>query len=169
MDAKSYIQIEFAGARQLIDAAIGGTTDEQFNWQPPGLANSIKASFIHLVVSEDFFIQQIIQGQPQIWAVGGWAEKTGLPFPPGGGRGWEEIKSATLALAPVLAYQQAVRAATDAYLATLTPEELDRSISLFGNPAPVASALTLVVSHMVGHAGEIAALKGVQGVMGLPF
>jgi len=25
------------------------------------------------------------------------------------------------------------------------------------------------VSHIVGHAGEIAALKGIQGVKGLPF
>ncbi len=169
MDVKTYIQTQFAGAHRLIDAAIGGTSDEQFNWLPPGLANPIKASFIHLVVSEDLFIQQIIRGRPQVWVTGGWAEKIGLPIPPGGGRGWAEIKSATVALAPVLAYQEAVRAATDAYLATLTPEELDRSISLFGNPAPVANALTVVVSHIMGHAGEIAALKGLQGVKGLPF
>ena len=169
MDAKTFIQTQFAEAHRLIDASINGATDGQFNWLPPGLANSIKASFIHLVVSEDFFIQQIIQDQPQVWVAGGWAEKIGLPFPPGGGQGWEEIKGVKLALAPVLAYQKEVRAATDAYLAALTSEALDRSISLFGNPAPVAAALAIIVSHIVGHAGEIAALKGVQGIKGLPF
>lgn len=126
-------------------------------------------NFIHLIVSEDFFIQQNIQAQSLVWLTGGWAEKIGLPFPPGGGRGWEEIKSVTLALSPVLAYQQAVRAATDVYLANLTPEELDRSMILFGDPRPVAHAITLVVTHATGHAGEIAALRGIQGVKGLPF
>ncbi len=169
MDAVEFVRCQLASARRLGDAIIGGTSDEQFNWLPPGTANSIKASFIHLIVSEDSFVQDVIQGRSRIWEAEGWAEKIGLPFPPGRGRGWEEIRAPTLALAPVLAYQQAVRAATDAYLASLTPEELDRPVAFFNGQRPVADVLALLVSHMLGHFGEIAALKGVQGVKGLPF
>ena len=33
----------------------------------------------------------------------------------------------------------------------------------------MADALTLVVAHGIHHAGEVAALKGVQGAKGMPF
>ena len=72
-------------------------------------------------------------------------------------------------MAPALEYQQAVRAATDAYLETLIAEELDREVRFFGSMQPVANVLTTLVAHTMGHAGDIAAIKGLQGVKGLPF
>ena len=122
-----------------------------------------------MVSAEDLFIQMLIQGKPWVWEVEGWAEKVGVTALPGGGRGWDEVRSKHLAVAPAMAYEQALRVATDAYLATLTAEELDRPINLFGAQRPVAAALTMLSVHTLGHAGEIAALKGVQGVKGLPF
>jgi hypothetical protein len=74
-----------------------------------------------------------------------------------------------LALAPVLAYAEAVRLATDAYLASLTDDELDRRVSFFGSESSVAGVLVRFVAHTAGHAGEIAAVKGMQGLQGLPF
>jgi uncharacterized damage-inducible protein DinB len=73
-----------------------------------------------------------------------------------------------LSLASVLDYQRAIHAATEAYLADLTPEELDRKITAFGNERP-AEVLTLAAVHVASHTGEIAAVKGMQGVKGLPF
>ena len=169
MDAKEYIKGQMAAVRQLIDAAMQETTDEQFNWAPPGTANPIGATLVHTIAGEDFFVQNILQGKPRIWETGGWSEKIGLTTPPGRGRGWDEIKGKTLVIAPVLAYQQAVRAATDACLANLTAEDLDRKVTFVGTERPVADVIALVIAHTAHHTGEISALKGVQGGKGLPF
>jgi uncharacterized damage-inducible protein DinB len=66
-------------------------------------------------------------------------------------------------------YAEAVRNATDEYLARLTDDELDRQVSFFGSESPVAGVLVRFVAHTAGHAGEIAAVKGMQGLHGLPF
>lgn len=58
-------------------------------------------------------------------------------------------------------------AATDAFLATLTAEALDRKVKFAGGERTVADMLILSASQSLGHIGEIAALKGVQGVKGM--
>jgi uncharacterized damage-inducible protein DinB len=103
-----------------------------------------------------------MQGKPKIWDEGGWAEKTGVKVPPGYSGGWEEVKNMTLALEPLLAYQQAVRAATQACLDSLTPGELDRVVKTARGDRSVATIFTLVVNHALIHSGEIGALKGIQ-------
>jgi uncharacterized damage-inducible protein DinB len=166
--------IEFI--HQMIEAAHGQTDDsmkdttaEQFNWTPPGTANPISAVFVHLLNSEDFFIQSIIQEKQRLWEKGDWGKKTGVKNTPGYGGNWDEFKHASLALDPVMAYQQVVRAATEAYLEQLTPEELERKVKFAGGERSVSSMLILLTSHTLCHAGEIAALKGVQGTKGLPY
>ena len=68
----------------------------------------------------------------------------------------------TLALEPMLAYQQVVRAATDAYLDKLTPDELDRVVKSARGERSVATMFIHVADHALIHAGEIGALKGIQ-------
>ena len=155
--------------RRLVDATFQGLTDEQLNWTPPGEANPIRAALLHTIAAEDRYFQTVLRGQPMLWESGGWSEQVGLPYPPSAGRGWDEVKTTTLALEPVLAYAQAVRAATESYLAALTNEELDRTVQFFGGERPAADVITTFVAHTLGHAGEIAALRGAQGVKGLPF
>jgi uncharacterized damage-inducible protein DinB len=169
MDAKAYITQQITLMQFLSDGATNGTTDEQFNWQPPGTANTIRASFIHMTHAEDFFFQHVLQGKPRLWESEDWAGKFGISIPPVRGRGWEEVTAQALAVAPAIEYQQAVRAATDAYLEVLTPEEFDREVRFFGAMQPVALVLATFVAHTMGHAGDIAAIKGLQGVKGLPF
>jgi len=54
-------------------------------------------------------------------------------------------------------------------LAVLTPEELDRTVDFAGGPRTVADMLLLSAPQSLSHTGEIAALKGIQGVKGLPI
>ncbi len=169
MDVKSFILQQVAAAHRLSDTAISGVTQEQFNWVPEGPLNPIKSAYLHAVASEDSFIQKIIMGKASLWDSGNWSAQIGLEMPPGPRGGWEEARAATLAVSPVLAYAEAVCEATNTYLATLTEDELDRSISLWGRESTVAVTLALLVTHLAGHAGEIAAVKGMQGVKGLPF
>ncbi len=170
MNAAQFVRQQFAETRMLSDGAIAGVTDEQFNWLPPGTANPIKSVFLHMVGGEDAFLQRLIQGKPTLWATGGWADKIGLAQAPGRGEtGWAEAREAHVALAAVLAYAEVVCIATNEYLARLTDEELDRPVSFFGRDSTVAAVLARSTMHTAGHAGEIAALKGVQGAQGLPF
>ena len=169
MQAHEYIQRQVQSMRRLTDAALQGLTDEQVNWVPPGQANPVRAALLHLVAAEDRYFQTILRGQPMLWEAGGWSERVGLPYPPSAGRGWDEVKTTPVTLASVQAYAQAVRAATESYLAALTDEELDRTVQFFGGDRPAADVIATFVAHTVGHAGEIAALRGVQGVKGLPF
>jgi hypothetical protein len=131
--------------------------------------NPIKSILLHTIAGEDIFFQLLLQDRPPLWATGRWADRIGLAQPPGGGQGWEEARTKVLALDPMLAYAEAVRNATDAYLARLTDDELDRSVSFFGTDSSVGAVLVRFAAHTAGHAGEIAAAKGMQGVQGLPF
>ncbi|NMC28595.1 MAG: DinB family protein [Pelolinea sp.] len=168
MNVLEYIQREIAGVRRSIDGTMKDMNEDLFNWAPPGTANTISATFVHFLHSEDFFIQTIIQGKPEIWESGQWSEKTGVSKPPLIGEDWNNFKHQRISIQPLLEYQSAVRAATDAYLSTLTPEELDRNVKFAGGERTVADMLLLACSHSSSHNGEIAALKGIQGAKGLP-
>ncbi len=169
MDTIEFIWELIAAVRNQTDASMKDTTVEQFNWTPHGTASPISAIFVHLLNSEDFFLQTIIQGKPRIWEGGGWGEKTGVKNTPDYGGNWDEFKHITLALEPVLAYQGVVRAATDSYLDKLTPDELERKVKFAGGERTVAAIVIHLACHILSHAGEIAALKGIQGTKGLPF
>jgi uncharacterized damage-inducible protein DinB len=162
MDTIEFIRQLLASVRRQTDESMKDITVEQFNWTPPGSANSISAIFVHLLNSEDSFVQTQLQGKQKLWDEGGWAEKTGVKVPPGYSGGWEEVKNMTLALEPLLAYQQAVRAATDAYLGKMTPAELERMVQSPRGERSVATTLIITLNHTLIHSGEIGALKGIQ-------
>ncbi len=168
MDLFEYIHLEMARMRRQVTSVMKDITPQEFNWPPPGTANTISATFLHLTSVEDNIVQGLLQGKPRVWDTGGWSERTRVQKPPSTGESWDEFKHATLALGPFFEYQQAVWAATDAYLPALTAGELDRKVMFHGTERTVADMLILVASQAAGHAGEIAALKGIQGARGLP-
>jgi len=169
MDAVEFIRQLVTAARNQTNDPMNDITVAQFNWPPPGTASPISAVFVHLLNSEDYFFQSVILGKPKLWEAGGWAEKTGVKNFPDYGGNWDEFKGMRLALKPVLAYQRAVYSATDAYLEKLTPAELDRKVKFAGREHAVSDMIIHTTNHTVCHAGEIAALKGIQGVKGLPY
>jgi uncharacterized damage-inducible protein DinB len=169
MDTIELVKLMIAAARRHSDDALKDVTTAQFNWAPPGMANTISAIFVHYLISEDFFFQKIIQGKEQLWQKGHWSEKTGIKNTPDYGGNWDEFKHMTVNMAPVFDYQKAVRAATDVYLTTLTPEELDRKVNFSGSESTVAEMLILSARHTLSHAGEICILKGIQGVKVLSY
>jgi hypothetical protein len=153
--------------RRFVDGILAGLTDQQLNWQPPGTANPIGVSWLHLLTVEDGFIQTTIQGKPRLWESQDWTARTGIR-PRASDESWDRVKQTQLTVAPLQAYGAAVRAATDAYLAGVTADELDRAVAANNTEMPVAVLLTMMVCHSAGHAGDIAAVKGVQGLKGLP-
>jgi uncharacterized damage-inducible protein DinB len=157
-----------AAVRKQVDGVLNGLTDEQFNWTPPGTSNSISSTYIHMLASEDRAIQVTLQGKQRIWDASGWVEKIGLQETPGVANAWEPAKGKSLTLASLLDYERSVRTATETYLAQLTSQELDRKITVNGRERLAADVISGTVVHLMLHTGEIAALKGVMGIKGLP-
>jgi hypothetical protein len=68
-------------------------------------------------------------------------------------------------------YAQAVYANTEEYLASLSDDDLDRALDLSAlglGQHTVASLLSTALSNVQWHCGEIACLKGLQGMRGYP-
>jgi hypothetical protein len=169
MDTIEYIKREQAGMRRFVEMTMKNMTPELFNWPAPGTANTISATFLHFINVEDYFVNELILDKPQVWQSGGWSRKTGIEKPPSIGEDWTGFKHHNVEIAPIDEYKLAVWGATDAYMSTITSAELDRMIPFAGGQRTVAEILMLASTQAHGHAGEIAALKGIQGVQGLPI
>jgi uncharacterized damage-inducible protein DinB len=164
VDLKEFIQLQVARGRSLLDAALKDTPQELVNKKGGEHLNTIAAVCAHVVSGEDYFINTAIQGKPRLWESRGWPEKLGISAEMG--RNWGiQIPN----LAAFQEYAAAVNAATDAYLTTVTPAELDRIVKLFNNDRPVANVLVTLSVHTAAHGGEIATIKAALGVKGLPF
>ena len=54
-------------------------TQEQADFLPPGTAHPIGELIAHVLQSDDFIINGMIQGQPSVWESQGWEEKLSIP------------------------------------------------------------------------------------------
>ena len=114
----------------------------------------------------------LLTGKPTVWEQGGWAARAG-------GAPFVMMQDAATArgfgcdLGLLRDYGKAVHPNTDAYLASLAPAELDRTVDLsavdMGTQTVGFVLPMIVVGNNFAHTGEIAALKGVLGGQGYPF
>lgn len=174
MDAITSLREGFGFTHMVVEGTMEGVTDEQAHWQPSGLAHSISSTYAHLVLGEDNVVHGMIQGTAPLSATT-WDGKTGISeMPPARSEAegnWDKwATSVRIDIAALREYAKAVYAATDAYLSSLTPEDLDRQIQAFGpDKQSINWMLMLVASHASNHIGEISAIKGIQGLRGYPF
>ncbi len=146
---------------------VKGLTDEQANYLPSGTAHPIGAIVQHVLFVEDDTINRRLQGGESIWERDGWGERAGLPNL----RGADEAayRAFRMPAAALDDYRRAVWAASDAYLDTLTEEDLLREMESAGRASSVGAALGIVLNHTPIHVGEISAIKGIQGLRGSPL
>ncbi len=178
MDSIAFIRQMMTAQHGFLEGTMDGVTAEHAHWTGGNKANPIGATYAHVVVSEDSIINGMLRGQAPL-AMSTWAGKTGLsePMPMPGGD-WEHAygdwaRRVQVDLPALHAYAQAVYAASDGYLATLTPESLDQPIDLAAMGMGTMDLGWVLGQFVVGHianiTGEISALKGVQGQKGYPF
>jgi len=161
-------------AHEALEGTMADVTPAQVTWDPPGKAFSIAANYIHVVGSEDMGIQRLLRGV-DLLATSAWAGRTGVsempPLGPGGDlKTWS--RQAKVDVPALQRYGQAVYAATDAYLASLTPEDLARRLDLSKlglGDQPASFILNAIVANAAMHCGEISCLKGLQGQKGYPM
>ena len=168
MDTKQYLKKQIESMKGLQDAAIGDLTDEQLMYIPEGTVSPIGVIWLHMVYSEDSFIAILMQ-KPTLWDAGGWKERFDLQKAPDFGEDWTAFKESKITVDLLEAYTQAVREGTSACLEATTSDSLDENVKFFSESDPKADVWVLLSQHTLLHTGEIAAIKGLQGVKGLPF
>ena len=177
MDTVTLLRDQLQAAHALLETVMADVTPEAAHWIPPGQANPIGATYAHVVVTEDRTINGAIgRGTPLYDSA--WAGKTGLSeLMPTRDEAWKDYGPWTRRLQvdlPALrAYAAAVYAASDAYLASLTPDELARPRDLSGVGMGQVTLAWILSREVVGHVdnitGEISCLKGLQGQKGYPI
>lgn len=173
MNAIALYRSLLRNAHEFLEGTVADVTPAQFGWDPPGTAFSIAANYAHALTSEDFGVHQLPLGK-DLLATTDWAGAFGAggvpPLGPGGDlKTWS--RTATVDLATLRRYGEAVHAATDRFLASLTPEDLTRPLDLtragFGQQSWLF-ILTALLANVSLHTGEISCLKGQQGGRGYP-
>ncbi len=169
-----------AAGHRLLEATMADVSADVAAWSPPGTALPIGACYAHVVVAEDGMVNGFLRGGLPLF-MAAWTGKTGLsvippgPDPDGGPMpdwgAW--ARGVTVDLSALKRYAAAVYAASDAFMAGLADEELSRPLDLTAlglGTRTVGFLLTEgIAPHAFVHGGEIACLKGLQGLKGSPF
>ncbi len=178
MQATELLREQVKQVHQYVENIMAPVTAEQAHWAPPGmLVNSLGGNYAHLLVGEDLVINAILKGGAPLFA-SSWAGKTGmsslppLPTPQTPGlpswQGWST--QVNLDLSTLRSYAQATYAATEEYLASLSDEQLLQTVDLSWMDLGVRTVQrilsAIIVGHAYSHAGEMACLKGLQGLQG---
>ena len=161
---KAFIQTVLEDLQLSLDTVLDGLTQAEAVWQPSDSLNSIGLILFHTARSEDFFIQELVRGQSQVWEKDNWFERCKLPREE---RGRHYTAEQVKAFVPpditlIKAYNASVRAHTLDYLAGLTSEEYNRVVTTSRGERPVAGFLSNIITHAAQHTGEICYLRGLQ-------
>ena len=164
MDAITYAKTNLESSFALVNMCAAGVDDAQYNWKPGGTSNVMAKSHVHAISSVDYFINGIVKGGELGWTK--VAQENGLPQSP-----LEIWKfEGAIPVAAVSEYAKNVQQSVLDQLATMKDADLDREIETqFFGKQTVAWLVQLAGTHAVGHAGDMAAVKGMQGLKGLPF
>ena len=151
--------------------AIMGDCGDTLNKQMPNATiTSIGSIYAHMVFAEDAIVNGMLQGKPMMYQSDGWEAKSGVPFPGTPPSVGEWAKTVKMDYPKFQEYANAVFANTDSYLANLPDGDLEKKVQTpIGEQTIGWAVTTLLGTHAPQHIGEIAALKGVQGLKGLPF
>jgi hypothetical protein len=173
MNTVELLQYSLGNAFGILGQVTADLTQEQADWQPPGIANPIGATYWHCLSSADYVGHKWCMGQKPLSERAGWRERAltvSVPEPEHGGDWLAYMRAIRVDLAALHEYAQAVAGALQGWLGPIPPEELARKIESPIGELDLGQLLeTFVIWHINAHCGEIAALKGCQGARGYLF
>lgn len=180
MDAVTLLKMQLQNAHQTLEGTLGDIEHEPAHREPGGRAFRVAANHAHVVFAEDAMVSGMFKQAVPLFATS-WAGRTGMselmPNPAEGGA-WAEKHDAwchrvIVDLTRAREYARAVQSGAEAYVASLTPQDLDRPITMpFPGvpPMPLGVAITVfVIGHYYSLAGDMSATKGMLGLAGYPF
>ena len=171
MNAQSAAKQQLAFWHGALGSVMADCDPERLNKNlPSATITSIASIYAHMVFAEDVIVNGMLQGKPPIYQTDGWEAKTGVPFPgiPPSIGDW--AKTLKMDLPKFQEYAKVVFANTDSYLGSVSDTDMQTKVQTpIGEQTVEWAVVTLLATHAPQHIGEIAALKGVQGLKGLPF
>jgi hypothetical protein len=173
MNTVELIQYSLGNAFDILGQVVADLTQEQADWTPPGIANPIGATYWHAISSVDDIVCQWIRGEDPLRQKDSWQEKVltvSVSEPGYGGDYLAYMQAIRVDVAVLHAYAKAVAEAAQVWLASFTPQDLERELETPVGKLGVGQVLeTFVIWHINAHCGEISALKGCLGAKGYPF
>lgn len=172
MGTNQFLREQLTQARAFLAGTLAGIDAEAAHAPAPGRLNPIAATYAHLVVGEDGFVNGLIRGAAPLCA-SAWSGRTGLSELPPGDPAWADWgRSVRVDLDALGLYAGAVARSTDLFVASLSPRDLEGPVDLsalgFGERSLGWVLGAGVLGHLLAHWGEIAALKGLRGGTGFP-
>ena len=151
--------------------AVADLTPEQLHWRANDNGCSMAFVLWHYYRTEDNIIQFVLQHKPTIWLDGGWDQRFGLDrIAQGTGMSLQDAQALRInSKEGFLDYMAAVATATDGYLAGLDDAALEQKTTVKPlGEMPVLNAIgSMCLTHGFTHLGEIAHLRGLQGLRGM--
>lgn len=166
---------QLKATHSALDQTMEGVTDAVAAFMPQGTANPIAGTYAHLIFSEDFFVHGFLKKTQPLFETT-FKDKTGASeLQP---TEWESaypkwLRSVQVDMKQFREYSKAVQEASEAYVAALTDEDLEKDVDMSAFGMGTRKVYDFIANMISGHAysimGEVAVLKGIQGLKGYPF
>jgi hypothetical protein len=175
MNTVELIHYSLGFAFETLDELVSDLTQEQADWMPPGNAIPIGSLYWHTIKYVDQIVHDWGMGQPSLRQRAGWQEKVVIASPPPDPEDpMGDLRAIRVGVSvdlPALHdYARATAQALLDWLASLTPEDLERTIETRYGEFNLGQVLeSFIIWHINAHCGEISALRGCQGLKGYPW
>jgi hypothetical protein len=161
---RELLRDSFTRLIEHVEELTDGLTDEVASYRPTPTANSIAWLIWHSARQQD--VQRAdIAGTEQVWLRDGWVDRFGLDLPResmGYGHSPEEVGRVRASADLLKGYAHAVHKATLEYIASVTPDELNRIVDERWDPPVTASVrLVSIVDDGAQHLGQAAYVRGI--------
>jgi len=154
----------FERIRDAVHPAVNGLTTEELAHRPGGDSNSIAWLVWHLTRIQDDHVAGVGDGR-QVWVADGWAERFALPLDPtdtGYGHDVDTVGLVVVEAPLLLGYFEDVHTRTQAYVGSLSDDDLDRVVdSGWDPPVTLQVRLVSVIADDLQHVGQAAYVRGI--------
>ena len=162
MDARSLALAQLGLTKMLAGGALGDCPQSLVNAAQPGKVSTVGQILTHAFIFLDECTNAIAQQKGTLWETGGWSAKCG--------GGDSHYSPTNLDIAAFREYVDAVFASAESFLTSASDADLDRVVETPLGPQPAVVLVGgLAVVHVGEHVGDVATIKGMSGVQGLPF
>jgi hypothetical protein len=162
--ARELLRDSFTRLIEHVDAITDGLTDEVSFYRPTADANSIAWLLWHSARVQDAQLCDIA-GIEQVWTRDGWVDRFDLDLPRdshGYGHTPEQVAKVRAPADLLAGYYHAVHRTTLEFVASVTPDELERIVDRRWTPSVTASArLVSIFDDCAQHLGQAAYLRGI--------
>jgi hypothetical protein len=163
MDQAGVLADGFNRVAELVRAVLDDLDPDDLLFRPGDAGNPIGWLVWHLTRVQDDHVAAVA-GHEQVWTAQGWAERFGLPYDAaaiGYGHSSEEVSQLNVSGQLLVEYHDAVHAETQAYVGSLSADELDTIVDTrWDPPVSLGTRLVSVISDDLQHVGQAAYVRG---------